>query len=64
LISPRISYRWRSFQRDMFATLLSQVIANGETSLTTTDDNRIDFVQHGRLLNSQSLPDLHCWMPR
>jgi hypothetical protein len=53
LISPRISHRWRSFQRDMFATFLSQVIADGESSLTTADDNRIDFVQHGRLLDSE-----------
>jgi hypothetical protein len=37
----------------MFATFLSQVIADGESSLTTADDNRIDFVQHGRLLDSE-----------
>jgi hypothetical protein len=35
----------------MFATFLSQVIADGESSLATADDNRIDFVQHGRLLD-------------
>src|SRR5258708_29459245 len=38
----------------MFATFLSQVIADGESSLTTADDNRIDFVQHGRLLDSEA----------
>src|SRR5260370_42281323 len=37
----------------MFAPFLSQVIADGESSLTTADDNRIDFVQHGRLLDSE-----------
>jgi hypothetical protein len=38
----------------MFATFLSQVIADGESSLTTADDNRIDFVRHGRLLDSEA----------
>src|SRR5262249_52267785 len=53
----RINWSGCAFQHDMFATFLSQVIADGESSLTTANDNCIDFVQHRRLLDSEAQLD-------
>jgi hypothetical protein len=48
-----MSHRWRSLQYDMFAILLAQVVADRESRLTTSYDDRINFLQHGYLLKSE-----------
>jgi hypothetical protein len=53
LIAPRMGHRRRSLQYDMFASFLSQMVADRESRLTTSYDDRIDCLQHGDLINSE-----------